>query len=193
MLSGKSAIPVLVNRTEIKTRLTVSDRDRWILVAGGLLNYAKSGCMIRAASDRCRRADRGDCCGLAVTASNNFASDLASSPFIGYPFSVLRTIQEICDRLRERYDPESIILFGSQAQGKTTESSDIDILVVKETTDRPIDRRIQVEKALADREVPLDILVYTPHEMRYFYSLGSPFIEEVIETGRVLYMRKATE
>jgi HEPN domain-containing protein len=58
---------------------------------------------------------------------------------------------------------------------------------------RPIDRLIAVEKALVDRGVALDILVYTPEAMLFLHSIGSPLIEEVIETGRVVYMRKATE
>ena len=35
--------------------------------------------------------------------------------------------------------------------------------------------------------------LYTPREVRYLYSVGSPFIEEVMDTGRLLYMRTATE
>jgi HEPN domain-containing protein/predicted nucleotidyltransferase len=106
---------------------------------------------------------------------------------------VLQTIEEICQRLIETHDPESIILFGSRARGTATQSSDIDLLIIQESQERPIDRRIGVEKTLADRGVAIDILVYTPAEMRFLHSIGSPLIEEVIETGRVLYMRKATE
>jgi len=106
---------------------------------------------------------------------------------------MLRTIEDICERLRQTHDPESIILFGSHAHGTATESSDIDLLIVTKSNERPIDRRIRAENALADREVALDILVYTPQEMHFLHSIGSPLIEEVIETGRVLYMRKATE
>lgn len=106
---------------------------------------------------------------------------------------MLRTIEEIKSRLIESYEPDRIILFGSYARGEAQGHSDIDILVLKDTKDRPIDRRIRVEKILADRRMPLDILVYTPQEMRYLFSIGSPFIEEVIETGRVIYMRKNTE
>ncbi len=118
---------------------------------------------------------------------------LAAPTPLCYSPSVLRTIEEICQKLRETHDPESIILFGSRARGTATQSSDFDLLVIQSTPQRPIDRRIAVEKALADRGVALDILVYTPEEMRYLHSIGSPLIEEVIETGRVLYMRKATE
>ncbi len=71
--------------------------------------------------------------------------------------------------------------------------SDIDLLIIKETDKRMIDRRMEVEKILADREVPLDVFVYTPEEARRLYSIGSPFMEEIMDTGRLLYMRQATE
>ncbi len=106
---------------------------------------------------------------------------------------MLTTIEEIKERLIEAYDPETIILFGSQARGVASESSDIDLLILKDTDERPIDRRIRVEKVLSDRAIPLDIFVYTPREITYLYSLGSPFIEEVVTTGKVLHMRKNTE
>jgi HEPN domain-containing protein/predicted nucleotidyltransferase len=106
---------------------------------------------------------------------------------------MLKTIEEVAERLIKLYDPERIILFGSHAVGKAGEGSDIDLLVVKETDKRPIDRRIEVEKILSDRVLPLDIVVYTPQEVRYLFSLGSPFVEEVMEEGRIIYVRKATE
>jgi HEPN domain-containing protein/predicted nucleotidyltransferase len=105
---------------------------------------------------------------------------------------MLKTLEEIRERVVSVYNPDRIILFGSRAAGTNTDESDYDLLILKDTSARPIDRRVEVEKILQDRAVPLDILVYTPQEMSYLYSIGSPFIEEVIETGRVLYMRKAT-
>ncbi|HHT9120829.1 MAG TPA: HEPN domain-containing protein [Candidatus Hypogeohydataceae bacterium YC41] len=106
---------------------------------------------------------------------------------------MLKTIEDVTERLIKVYDPERIILFGSHAIGKAQDGSDIDLLIVKETEKRPMDRRMEVEKILSDRLLPLDIVVYTPQELRYLYSLGSPFIEEVIEKGRIIYVRKATE
>jgi HEPN domain-containing protein/predicted nucleotidyltransferase len=105
---------------------------------------------------------------------------------------MLRDLKDISRRLIEKYDPEKIILFGSRAEGKGDEGSDIDLAIIKETEKRPQERRREVETLLADREVPIDIVVYTPEEMRNLYSQGSPFIEEIVEKGRLLYMRKAT-
>ena len=63
---------------------------------------------------------------------------------------MLQTIDDIVERLVREYDPDRIILFGSRAAGTAREDSDIDLLVLKETEDRPLNRRIQVERLLCD-------------------------------------------
>lgn len=106
---------------------------------------------------------------------------------------MLNTLDQIRDRVVERLDPDAIILFGSRARGSHLATSDYDLLIVQQTSDRPIDRRIAAERALSDRSVALDIFVFTPQELLDLHGMGSPFVEEVLESGRVLYMRKATE
>ncbi len=98
---------------------------------------------------------------------------------------MLTSLESVVERLVEGYNPDRIILFGSQATGHASADSDYDLLVVKETELRPIDRRIEVERLVADRGVPLDLLVYTPAELRALFASGSPFIEEVFRTGKV--------
>ena len=50
-------------------------------------------------------------------------------------------IKEIAKKIIEAYDPQKIILFGSYVSGKPTEDSDIDLLIIKDTTDSPRERR----------------------------------------------------
>ncbi len=107
---------------------------------------------------------------------------------------MLKTIDDVVNRLIDQYQPEKVILYGSCCKtGNREKGSDVDLLVVKDTDRRLIDRLIEVESLLSDRTLPLDIMVYTPEEMRRLFSQGSPFIEEVLEKGRLLYMRKATD
>lgn len=106
---------------------------------------------------------------------------------------MLRNLEDITKKIVEEYSPEGIILFGSAAGEGVGIGSDIDLLVIKDSPKRPMERRMEVETLLADREVALDILVYTPEEVRRLFSMGSPFMEEIFETGRMIYMRKATE
>lgn len=105
---------------------------------------------------------------------------------------MLSSLEVVVQRIRSRYDPDRIILFGSRASGSAAEDSDFDLLIVKDTDRGPLERRIEIEHLLSDRYIPLDLYVYTPGELRRLYSEGDPFIEEVVESGKVLYMRKST-
>lgn len=105
---------------------------------------------------------------------------------------MLATLEAVVQRIAQGYGPDRIILFGSRARGGADEGSDYDLLIVKDTDRRPIDRRVDVERLLGDRRIPLDILVYTPRELWDLYAMGSPLIGTILATGRVLFMRKAT-
>jgi HEPN domain-containing protein/predicted nucleotidyltransferase len=106
---------------------------------------------------------------------------------------MLTSFTEIKERIICEYQPESIILYGSRVAGTADDMSDYDILIVKRSGDRPADRRMAVERIIADRSIAVDLMVYTPEEVRSLYAMGSPFITEVIDTGKVVYMRKNTQ
>ena len=105
---------------------------------------------------------------------------------------MLRTVKDITERLIEYYEPDRIILYGSYGTREERKNSDIDLLIIKKTEKYLIERRIEAERILSDRLMPIDITIYTPEEVRYLFSIGSPFIEEIMEKGRLLYMRKVT-
>ncbi len=106
---------------------------------------------------------------------------------------MLTSLEDVVRRLIEGYDPDRIILFGSRARDAARPDSDIDLLIVKDTDAPPRERRMTVERLLSDRAIGLDLLVLTPREVRDLYATGAPLIEEIMESGRVLYMRRATE
>lgn len=98
-----------------------------------------------------------------------------------------RELQRIVHLLIERYQPEKIVLFGSLATGNVRETSDIDLLLVKQSEKRPLERILEVMALLEYPRIALDIFVYTPEEVAYLRDEGSPFIEEILCSGRVLY------
>ncbi len=100
-------------------------------------------------------------------------------------------IQEVVDKLQKEYQPEKVILFGSYAYGKPTKDSDIDLLIIKETDSRRVDRFVEVSRLLYDRDRRISIspLVYTPEELEERLSIGDDFVEEVLTRGEVLYAR----
>ncbi len=99
------------------------------------------------------------------------------------------TIQGIVARLAAAYAPERVILFGSYATGTAGPDSDIDLLIIKETPKRFIDRWVEVRRILSDpdRSVPLETLVLTPKEVEERLAIGDQFVEQILREGKVLY------
>ena len=91
-----------------------------------------------------------------------------------------------CLRALKEYHPEKIILFGSYVQGGEDEYSDLDLVVIKKTRKRFLNRLKEV-MMLIKPTFALDILVYTPRELEKLIEEGNPFIEQVMEKGRVIY------
>jgi predicted nucleotidyltransferase len=86
------------------------------------------------------------------------------------------------------FHPERIILFGSRANGAATSDSDVDLMVIMETSLRPVDQAVCIRLALDLRpSFPLDILVRTPDQIAVGLSEGDFFIRDVIAKGIALY------
>lgn len=100
-------------------------------------------------------------------------------------------LTEIVEKLKNEYKPLKIILFGSYAYGNPTGDSDIDLLILKNTTEKRVDRFVQVKKIIYSpvRKVPVSPLVYTPTELEERLRIGDDFIKEIIKKGVVLYER----
>jgi len=98
-------------------------------------------------------------------------------------------IDAIVKKLVAEYSPQKVILFGSYANGSPDKDSDIDLLVIKETSERFIDRWVTVQKILTGmhRSIPLETLVLTPEEVERRLKIGDQFIADVVEKGEVLY------
>lgn len=98
-----------------------------------------------------------------------------------------KELDRIVATLIEKYKPEKIILFGSLATGGMHEWSDIDLLIIKQTDKRPLDRATDIMAMLNYPRIAMDIFIYTPKELKYLMKYGSQFIAEILEQGKVLY------
>lgn len=99
-------------------------------------------------------------------------------------------IKEIVNKIAAEYKPEKIILFGSFAWGKPNKDSDIDLLVVKKTEESSRKLAQKIDESLFEREMPIDILVYSPKYLEERLSLGDLFIKNIIKNGKLLYATK---
>ncbi|WP_306535225.1 HEPN domain-containing protein [Geobacter sp.] len=73
-------------------------------------------------------------------------------------------IEAAIRRLVERFDPERIILFGSQARGTADSRSDADFLVITQLTGRRRTLMLEMDRALRGLGLARDIVVLTPEE-----------------------------
>lgn len=99
-------------------------------------------------------------------------------------------IERLKGRIITNYDPEKIILFGSLARGDYHELSDIDMIVIKRTRKRFLERIGDV-LSLNDTQMHLECFVYTPEEFSKMIEEENPFIEEALKSGVVLYEKQA--
>jgi predicted nucleotidyltransferase len=84
------------------------------------------------------------------------------------------------------YRPQRIILFGSVARGEADADSDLDVLVIKDTTD-PFVHRLEIMAKLCPMGVHADIMVYTPHELQQMVDDENPFILQALREGKIVY------
>jgi predicted nucleotidyltransferase len=95
------------------------------------------------------------------------------------------------DELRRRLAPHvararRVIAFGSVARGEADAGSDLDLIVVADTS-RPFFERFKDFAGLYDVWPRLDLLVYTPAELERMVDEGNPFVLEALREGVVLH------
>jgi len=99
-------------------------------------------------------------------------------------------IQEIKEKIVNHFQPEMIILFGSYAHRKPKKGSDLDLLIVKDS-DKPRHKRsIPIRRLFRGYMIPMDILVYTPSELKRYKGIKGSFSHKVLSRGRILYGRE---
>lgn len=96
-------------------------------------------------------------------------------------------LEKIISRLPS-LDIEKAILIGSLAEGKVHKASDIDLIIIKKTDKKFLDRIDEIYKQL-DSKVALDVFVYTPQEFEQMKQ-DNPFIKRALKTGRIIYEKR---
>jgi predicted nucleotidyltransferase len=100
-----------------------------------------------------------------------------------------KLLQQITRTIVERFHPRRIILFGSHARGEAKADSDLDLFVEMETQARPPERAIEVSSAFGLRPWSLDVVVYTPEEVRRLRGINGTLLSLIEAEGKVLYER----
>lgn len=98
----------------------------------------------------------------------------------------LNDIRRVVQQIVERFDPRKVILFGSYADGKPTEDSDVDLLVVMEAADEAIHTAARISAAI-DHPFALDIVVSKPSVLEASFKRRGNFATEIMTRGVILY------
>ena len=96
-------------------------------------------------------------------------------------------IDEMVRRIVRTVHPEKIILFGSRARGEARPDSDIDLLVIADSSKPRHQRAAPLYGAVSDILVAMDILVYTPREVEEWSKVSQAFVTTAVREGQVLY------
>jgi predicted nucleotidyltransferase len=91
-------------------------------------------------------------------------------------------LERILTRLKMDPSVRLVLLFGSLARADARDHSDIDLIVVKDTQMRFLDR---LDEFYDDAREAMDVLVYTPQEFEEMKQ--RPFIKMALKEGKVLH------
>ena len=93
----------------------------------------------------------------------------------------MKTVGQFIKRVEELgISVQSAYLFGSWAQGRATEWSDIDLAIISSAFEgvKFYDRR-KVDQALLDVDTGVDVHPYRPED----FTEDNPFVREILRTG----------
>jgi predicted nucleotidyltransferase len=99
-------------------------------------------------------------------------------------------LEHVTKTIVERFRPKRIMVFGSHARGDARPDSDLDLFIEMDTSRRPPERAIEVSEVFGLRSWPMDIVVYTPEEVRRLRSLNGTLLSVIEKEGKVLYEQR---
>ena len=98
-------------------------------------------------------------------------------------------LDHVIKTIVDRFHPNRIVVFGSHARGEAGPDSDLDLFIEMETSRRPPERAIEVSEVFGLRPWPMDIVVYTPEEVRRLRDVKGSLLSMIEKEGKVLYER----
>jgi len=104
---------------------------------------------------------------------------------------VMKTaINQMVSRITTQFNPEKIILFGSYSRGTAGPDSDADLLVIMPVQDNRRHQATEIDKALLGIDLPADIIVASPADVRKARNKKESIMSEALREGQVLYERE---
>lgn len=101
-----------------------------------------------------------------------------------------KIVYSMTKRIKEKFNPEKIVVFGSWAKGEAGPNSDVDILVIMDCA-REQKRQMQVaiRKELREFKVPKDVIVANPNDIKKHKDSWWTVYHPALKEGVVMYER----
>lgn len=96
-------------------------------------------------------------------------------------------LQRVVGRFVRAFAPRRIVLFGSYAKGTPRAASDVDLLVIGNVGEDPIDAHRRARQLAADCFPPVDVVFATPEDVEDAANLASPFLLSILGSGVTVY------
>ena len=99
------------------------------------------------------------------------------------------SVNEMVRRIRERFAPIRIVLFGSRTRGNAQPGSDVDLLVVLPEVPNSRKAAVDIRRALSDIPLGKDVIVTSPDEIALRGDVIGSVLRSALREGSVLYER----
>jgi len=96
-------------------------------------------------------------------------------------------LNDAVSRIVEKFHPEKIILFGSQARGTADSRSDIDLLIISSIKDKRRKLMVEMNRVLTELEYAFDIIILTKEEFERDRKIPGTIGRYASREGRILY------
>ena len=96
-------------------------------------------------------------------------------------------IDQMKERIAQELRPEKIFLFGSYATEQVTADSDVDLMVIMESSLTPHQRNVALKRLFPGRNFSLDAFVYTPQEFDRYKDVPGTIAYNATHHGKLLY------
>lgn len=104
------------------------------------------------------------------------------------PDALQRDLEDVLQQIIEVARPQSVVLFGSWAEGRAAEDSDVDILVIAEA-ERPFHLAARLMSMARERlgGKRADVVVITPEDWERLRDIPGQVVHEAARYGVKLY------
>jgi len=98
-------------------------------------------------------------------------------------------LMQATTRLVDKFNPQRIILFGSNARGTADEHSDVDLLIVASFKGKRRTVVVEIDRALRGIGFARDIVLLTPEEFERDREIPGSVARPASKEGKILYER----